>query len=175
MSRDFWSFELPSFNDSFFFPKISNSPFNVYGEPSLVWKTRDRREKLSEIYDLQRVFFLAYMRYRRPFSVQGHFGVIRCTCDFSENTIFKRLLLIQIAAEIYQTRPESSYRWTSQNYFLGFLNFANWHFNDFFFVNLGPNRWKIKMLLVLQVPAESFQNFPEFSSQWPSPNYTGEF
>ena len=29
------------------------------------------------------------MGYLSPCRVQGHFGIIRCTCDFSENTILK--------------------------------------------------------------------------------------
>ena len=32
--------------------------------------------------------------------IQGHFGVIQCTSNFSKNSISKTLLLLQIAAEI---------------------------------------------------------------------------
>ena len=51
---------------------------------------------------------------------------------------FKTLLLLQIAAECFQTSPE----FYSQKYVWDFWNYKNWNFNDFFFfvfVNMGPN------------------------------------
>ncbi len=76
--------------------------------------------------------YSSFMGYLWLFSVQGHFEVIRCTCDFTENTIKKKkqtnrqtnkqtknnkkkitLLLQQITAEVYQTSPELSSQWSS--------------------------------------------------------------
>ncbi len=37
-----------------------------------------------------------YMGYHLPGSVQCHFGITRCTVEFSENTIFKTLLLLHL-------------------------------------------------------------------------------
>ncbi len=34
---------------------------------------------------------------------------------------------------------------------------------------------KFKTLLLLQIVGESFQTFPEFSSQWSSQNYVWDF
>ncbi len=51
----------------------------------------------------------------------------------SEN--FKTLLLLQIAAESFQTLPEFSSQWSSKNYFWDFLNFYFAIFNYFFFEN----------------------------------------
>ena len=46
----------------------------------------------------------------------------------------------------------------------------------FVFVNMGPKeRENFKMLLLLQIVAESFHTFPEFSSQWSSQNYVWNF
>ena len=42
--------------------------------------------------------------------------------------------------------------------------------------NMEPYRTKnFKMLLLLQIAAEGFQTFPEFSSQWSTQNYVLEF
>ncbi len=48
----------------------------------------------------------------------------------SEN--FKKLLLLQIVAESFQTCPEFSSQWSSQNYVWNFWNFEIPTFNDFF-------------------------------------------
>ncbi len=37
-------------------------------------------------------------------------------CDFSENVISKTLLLLHVAAKNFQTCPEFSSQWSSQNY-----------------------------------------------------------
>ena len=44
------------------------------------------------------------------------------------------------------------------------------------FINMGPyGSENFKPLLLLQIAAESFQTFPEFSSQWSSWNYFRDF
>ncbi len=46
----------------------------------------------------------------------------------------------------------------------------------FVFVIMGPyGSENFKTLLLLQIAAESFQTFPEFSSQWFSQNYVWNF
>ncbi len=46
-----------------------------------------------------------------------------------------------------------------------FFFFKFWFFYEFYFVNMGPYGSKnFKTLLLLQIAAESFQTFPEFSS-----------
>ena len=46
----------------------------------------------------------------------------------------------------------------------------------FFFVNIIPyGREHFETLLLLQIATESFQTFPEFSSQWSSQNYIRDF
>ena len=49
----------------------------------------------------------------------------------SEN--FKMLLVLQIAAKSFETCPEFSSQWSSQNYVRDFWNFEFPIFNDFFF------------------------------------------
>ena len=46
------------------------------------------------------------------------------------------LLLLQITAKSFQTSPEFSSQWSSQNYVWDFWNFENWNFNDFFSFSL---------------------------------------
>ncbi len=43
---------------------------------------------------------------------------------------------LQITAKSFQTSPEFSSQWFSQNYVWDFWNSENWNFNDFFFVSL---------------------------------------
>ena len=46
----------------------------------------------------------------------------------------------------------------------------------FDFLKMGPyGRENFKMLLLLQIGAESFQTFSKFSSQWSSQNYVWDF
>ncbi len=47
--------------------------------------------------------------------------------------IFKMTLLLQIRAQGFQSFPEFSSQWPSQNHFWDFWNVENWNFNDFFF------------------------------------------
>ena len=75
---------------------------------SIIWKASDRRAKGSEIWD-SAGSISTYLGYLWTFSVQGHLGVIRCTCDFSENAISK------IAAKIYLASDELSTQWSSRN------------------------------------------------------------
>ena len=49
---------------------------------------------------------------------------------------FKTLCLLQIAAESFQTVPEFSSQWSSQNYVWDFWNFENWEFNECFSFSL---------------------------------------
>ncbi len=49
---------------------------------------------------------------------------------------FKTLLLLQITAESFQTFPEFSSQWSSQNYIWDFWNFENWNFNEFYLFSL---------------------------------------
>ncbi len=94
----------------------------------------------------------------------------------SEN--FKTLLL-QIAAKRFQTSPEFSSQWSSQNYSWDSWNFENWKNNDFFsgFVNMGPygGSQNFITLLLPQIIFESFQTFSGFSSQWSSQKYSFGF
>ncbi len=71
----------------------------------IIWKTSDRRAKHSENWDSH----TAYIEYLLPCSVQGHFGVIHCTCDFSKNTIFKMLLLLHLNFFYKQTLYSCSF------------------------------------------------------------------
>ncbi len=50
-----------------------------------------------------------YMGYLWPCRVQGHFGVIRCTCEFSENNISETILLLQIAVETDHTSHKTTF------------------------------------------------------------------
>ena len=87
---------------------------------SIIWKIWGRRAKPSELWNSGPVVE-HYMGYRCPCTIQGHSGVIRCTCDFSVNMIFITLPLLQIADEI----------WSLQNC-LGFWKFSELKiFNDF--------------------------------------------
>ncbi len=52
----------------------------------------------------------------------------------SEN--FKMLLLLQIADKSFQTFPEFSSQWSSQNHVWDFWNFENWNFNKFYSFSL---------------------------------------
>ncbi len=81
----------------------------------------------------------------------------------SEN--FKTQLLLQIAAERFQTFPELSSQWSSQNYVWYFwkLKFCR---ILFVFVNMGPNRRENFKALLLQIAAQSFQTRPEFSDEF---------
>ncbi len=55
-------------------------------------------------------------------------------------------------------------------------NFLNFLRIFFVFVNMGPyGSQNFKTLLLLQIAAESFQTFPEFSSEWSSQNYVWDF
>ncbi len=80
---NFWNFEFPIFNKFL----LKNFKFTIvaYGEIKnlnhLENERSDRRAKQSEIWDSWVIRFL-YMGYLWPFSMQGHFEVIRCTCDF---------------------------------------------------------------------------------------------
>ncbi len=48
--------------------------------------------------------------------------------------------------------------------------------NFFVFLNMGPyGSENFKTRLPLQIAAESFQTFPEFSSQWSSQNLVWDF
>ena len=75
---DFWNFEFPIFNDLF-----SKIQFTIvpYGKPY-------NREKLAT----RGQFFNIVC----PSGVEGHFGVIRCTCNFAKIWFFKILLLIYL-------------------------------------------------------------------------------
>ena len=54
-------------------------------------RTVNRRTKHPEIWSGCRGTYLMYMGYSLPFMLQCHFRVIRCTCEFSDNYIFKTL------------------------------------------------------------------------------------
>ncbi len=49
---------------------------------------------------------------------------------------FKTILLLQIAADSFQTFPEFSSQWSSQNTLGIFWNFENWKFNEFYSFSL---------------------------------------
>ena len=74
-----WSFQFLAF----FFESLQFT-IAAYGKSktSIIWKTSDHRAKLSEIWDSLVPVIHTYM-YRWRCNVQGHFGIIRCTCDFS--------------------------------------------------------------------------------------------
>ncbi len=86
----FCSFEFPICNE--FYSNISNSPLQPMekSQTSIIWKTSDRRGNRSGIWDSRVV--LQHIWVLWPCSIQCHFEVIGCTCDFSrirfpENTI----------------------------------------------------------------------------------------
>ena len=90
-----------------------------------------------------------------------------------------KTLLLQIAAETFQTSPEYSSQWSSQNTTFGIFKILKIEILMIFFSLLltwDPIGVKIsKTLLLLQIAAESFQTCPEFSSQWSSQNCVWEF
>ncbi len=89
---DFWKFEFSIFNNLFL--EIFKSTIVPYGEikkKQLSGNRAVRRGKRWEIWDSISA---------TTYEVNGHSGVIQCTCDFSENTI-PQTLLLQIAAEIF--------------------------------------------------------------------------
>ena len=80
---------------------------------------------------------------------------------------FKKLLLLQIAAESSQTFPELSSQWSTQTYVKGFLNFENLNVNVFVVVNMKPNGSKKFKTQLLQIADKLFKpslNFPHNSS-----------
>ncbi len=104
-------------------------------------------------FEFKKKTFSDFLRFFFLFLNMGPYG--------SEN--FKTLLLLQIVAKSFQTFPEFSYQWSSQNYFWDFWNFENWNFNNiFFFINMGPYGSKyFKTLLLLQIAAcYNFENRP---------------
>ncbi len=87
---------------------------------------------------------------------------------------FKALLLLQITAERFQTFPELSSQWSSENAFwilkIEILTIFS------LFLNMGPyGSEHYKTILLLQIAAERFQTSPDFYSQWSSQNYFGDF
>ncbi len=87
---------------------------------------------------------------------------------------FKTLLLPQIAFESCLTFSEISSQWSSQKYCFGFVKFWVYDFSGIFFIFVKHETlWEtnFKMLLLPQITFESFQTFPEFSSQWSSQKY----
>ena len=86
-----------------------------------------------------------------------------------EAKIFKTLLLLEIAAESFQTSPKISSQWSSQKYgtVLDFWNFEFPILTIFLrFLNMGPyGSILFKTLLLPQITIEYFETFPEFSSQ----------
>ncbi len=95
-------------------------------QTSIMWKTSNRRATWNKIWDSQVVVKQVWGTFG-PVAfkdILDIFWVIRCTCDFSENTYSKTLPFLQIAAEIYQTVSElSSQQGSLQNYRLRFLEF----------------------------------------------------
>ena len=84
----------------------------------------------------------------------------------------------------YKSQPKSFKlflifsQWYSQKYAWNFWKFENWNFNDFFFIFLniyGYDSQNFKMPLLLQITAEGFQIFPEFSSHWSSQKKSWDF
>ncbi len=71
-----------------------------------------------------------YIGYLWPSSFQDHFGVIRCTCDFSENKISKLTTSTNHSRNL-STSLELSSQWSSQNCGWDFWNFENWKFKEF--------------------------------------------
>ena len=91
-----WTFEFLILT---FFSKILNSPLCLWGNQEL-WKTKDRRAKLSEIWDLRVVvqhiwgtFGLVVFKV-----ILGSFGALPI---FPKIRFPKTLLLLQIAGKIY--------------------------------------------------------------------------
>ncbi len=75
---------------------------------------------------------------------------------------------------LLKTFSEISSQWSWQKYCFGFLKFWVFDFSGILFVlfNMGPyGSQNFKTLLLPQITFESFQPFPEFSSQWSSQKY----
>ena len=82
---------------------------------------------------------------------------------------FKTLLLLQIAAESFQTFSEFSSQWSTQNYVWDFWNFENWNFNDSFSLTWETKGAKTsKRYSSLKSVVNPFKLFFDFSSQWSS-------
>ncbi len=115
------------------------------------------------IFAKKKIFFFDFLRIFFVFVNMGPYG--------SQN--FKTLLLPQITFESFQTFSKFSSHWSWQSSF-GFLKFGLFDFSGILlvFVNIGPNgSQNFKTLLLPQMTFESFQPFPEFSSQWSSQRY----
>ncbi len=100
----------------------------------------------------------------------GTLSVVRpsvvCVTNISERNA-------QISFEFWLRLP-----WLGHTFFEFFKK--NPTFSDvlrifFVFINIGPYGSENLKTLLLQIAAESFQTFPEFSSQWSSQNYFGIF
>ena len=77
---------------------------------------------LKQLFSFSKFFFLFFLRIFFVFVNMRPCG--------SKN--FKTLLLLQIVAKSFQTFPEFSSQWSSQNYIWDFWNFENWNFNEFY-------------------------------------------
>ena len=85
------------------------------------------------------------MEYLWPCSIQCHFVVIRCTCNFFRKYDFqKTLLLRQVTAKIYQTSPEVSSYSSSQNHAWDVWNFEFPAFNDFLKIKLNSPLYPVE-------------------------------
>ncbi len=95
-----------------------------------------------------------------------------CFC----HKIFKTLLLLQIAAKSFQTFPEISSQWSSQNCVWDFWNFENWNFNEFYSFSLTWDPLGVKISKRYYKSQRKYvQTSPEFSSQWSSQNSVLDF
>ncbi len=172
----------------FFFLKLSSRLLTIlsrnfqiahhctYGETkktSIIWKASGRRAKWSEILDSNAVEW-TWMHYCDMVILES-FGAL---CDFFRKCEF------QNTTSSTNCSRNSNFPWIIfsillTNDFGDFLNFENLNLNDFFFVfvNMGPNRSeKFKALTLLQTrAAETFLICPEFSPEWSSRNYVGNF
>ncbi len=93
-------------------------------------------EKLAIVKYTKRKLGLAassstYMGYLWRCSVQYQCGVIRCTCDFSENTSSTTLTSSTSCSRNYHTCLELAYQWSQQNHFGDFWNFNKFNFFAF--------------------------------------------
>ena len=131
--EDFWNFELPIFDDFFFYFwrfVFENFKFTIFGEIKTQlfgkWAIVEQSGVKSGTCGY------SSSTYVRPCSAQGYLGA------FGALAIFMSLLFTKATAsytnhstaEMYPTSPEFSCQWASQNYVWDFWNFENWNFNE---------------------------------------------
>ncbi len=119
-----------------------------------------------------------YVGYLWPLRIQGHFDVIWCTCNFSENAA-KDYFFYKIAPKFIKLLLNYLVKGlpiTTFGIFEKIVKIEILTFFSFSFLTWDPMGVKItKSYSPLQIAANSFQTCPEFSCHWSSQNYIGDF